>query len=125
MNNPSRDAVSSPARGLPSSRRRARARVTGSSRGDGQGLEGHRNLGGSIAPAVQCAGGELPTDPLRQPLGVAHRPPASPVKWLRPLAIVAGGGIVVGLVWEIGPSTLVDELRKLSWRLPLILLPQI
>jgi uncharacterized protein (TIRG00374 family) len=47
------------------------------------------------------------------------------VKALRPLAVLAGGIIVVWLVWEIGPATLVAELRKLSWRLPLILLPQI
>jgi uncharacterized protein (TIRG00374 family) len=47
------------------------------------------------------------------------------VRWLRPLAILAGGLIVAALVWEIGPATLLAELRKLSWRLPLILLPQI
>ena len=47
------------------------------------------------------------------------------MKALRPLAVLAGGIIVVWLVWEIGLATLVAELRKLSWRLPLILLPQI
>jgi glycosyltransferase 2 family protein len=47
------------------------------------------------------------------------------VKVLRPLAILAGGLIVIGLVWEIGLATLLHELRKLSWRLPLILLPQV
>jgi uncharacterized protein (TIRG00374 family) len=47
------------------------------------------------------------------------------VKALRPLAVLAGALIVVWLVWEVGISTLVAELRKLSWRLPLILLPQI
>jgi uncharacterized protein (TIRG00374 family) len=47
------------------------------------------------------------------------------VRALRPLAILAGGLIVAWLVWEIGPSTLIAELRKLSWRLPLILLPQV
>jgi uncharacterized protein (TIRG00374 family) len=47
------------------------------------------------------------------------------VKALRPLAIVAGSAIVVWLVWEVGPATLLAELRKLSWRLPLILLPQV
>jgi uncharacterized protein (TIRG00374 family) len=47
------------------------------------------------------------------------------VKLLRPLAILAGGLLVVWLVWEIGFSTLIAELRKLSWRLPLILLPQV
>jgi glycosyltransferase 2 family protein len=78
-----------------------------------------------MVPAVKCAGGELPTVLDGQPRSIAHRGPASPVKWLRPLAILAGALIVVGLVWEVGPSTLVAELRKLSWRLPLILLPQI
>ena len=47
------------------------------------------------------------------------------MKALRPLAILAGGLILVWLVWEIGVSTLIAELRKLSWRLPLILLPQL
>jgi uncharacterized protein (TIRG00374 family) len=47
------------------------------------------------------------------------------VKALRPLAILAGCAIVAWLVWKVGPATLVAELRKLSWRLPLILLPQI
>ena len=47
------------------------------------------------------------------------------VKALRPLAVLAGVLIVVWLVWEIGIATLVHELGKLSWRLPLILLPQI
>jgi uncharacterized protein (TIRG00374 family) len=47
------------------------------------------------------------------------------VKTLRPLAVLAGGLIVAWLVWEVGLSTLMAELRKLSWRLPLILLPQI
>ena len=44
---------------------------------------------------------------------------------LRPLAILAGSAIVVWLVWEVGVATLMAELRKLSWRLPLILLPQV
>jgi uncharacterized membrane protein YbhN (UPF0104 family) len=47
------------------------------------------------------------------------------VKALRPLAILAGGLIVVWLVREVGPSALLAELHKLSWRLPLILLPQV
>jgi hypothetical protein len=47
------------------------------------------------------------------------------LKALRPLAVLAGGLIVVWLIWEIGVATLVAELRKLSWRLPLILLPQV
>src|SRR5262245_28239680 len=44
---------------------------------------------------------------------------------LRPLAVLAGSAIVAWLVWEVGPATLAAELRKLSWRLPLILLPQV
>jgi uncharacterized protein (TIRG00374 family) len=47
------------------------------------------------------------------------------VRALRPLAVLAGGLIVAWLVWEIGLSTLIVELEKLSWRLPLILLPQV
>jgi uncharacterized protein (TIRG00374 family) len=47
------------------------------------------------------------------------------VRFLRPLAVAAGALIVAGLVWEIGPATLAAELRKLSWRLPLILVPQV
>ena len=47
------------------------------------------------------------------------------LKALRPLAGLAGGLMVVWLIWEIGVATLVAELRKLSWRLPLILLPQL
>jgi glycosyltransferase 2 family protein len=62
---------------------------------------------------------------LRTPFGVAPLARAPPVKALRPLAILAGGGILVWLVWEIGVSALIAELRKLSWRLPLILLPQL
>ena len=78
-----------------------------------------------MAPGVECAGGELPPDLPRPLPGVVHRGPALPVKALRPLAILAGGLIVAWLVWEIGLSTLIAELRKLSWRLPLILLPQV
>lgn len=47
------------------------------------------------------------------------------MKAFRPLAILVGGFIVVWLVREIGLSTLMAELHKLSWRLPLILLPQV
>ena len=43
---------------------------------------------------------------------------------LRPLAVLTGGLIIAWLVWEIGIDALVGELRQLSWRLPLILLPQ-
>jgi uncharacterized protein (TIRG00374 family) len=43
---------------------------------------------------------------------------------LRPLAILAGGLIFAWLVWEIGVPALVDQLQRLSWRLPLVLLPQ-
>jgi glycosyltransferase 2 family protein len=47
------------------------------------------------------------------------------MKALRPLAILAGCAMVAWLVWQVGPATLIAELHKLSWRLPLILLPQI
>jgi uncharacterized protein (TIRG00374 family) len=47
------------------------------------------------------------------------------VRALRPLAVLAGGLIVAWLIREIGLSTLIVELQKLSWRLPLILLPQV
>ena len=69
--------------------------------------------------------GELPADPFDPFRDLATRAPRPSVRVLRTLAIPAGTLIVVGLVWQIGPSTLVAELRKLSWRLPLILLPQI
>jgi uncharacterized protein (TIRG00374 family) len=46
------------------------------------------------------------------------------MRLLRPLAILAGGLIFAWLVWEIGVTALVDQLRALSWRLPLVLLPQ-
>jgi uncharacterized protein (TIRG00374 family) len=46
------------------------------------------------------------------------------VRALRPLAILTGGLIFAWLVWEIGVAALMDQLRQLSWRLPLILLPQ-
>jgi uncharacterized protein (TIRG00374 family) len=70
--------------------------------------------------------GDEPPDALYSPINVALRdPPSPPVKALRPLAILAGSAIVAWLVWEVGPATLVAELRKLSWRLPLILLPQV
>jgi uncharacterized protein (TIRG00374 family) len=46
------------------------------------------------------------------------------VRALRPLAILTGVLILAWLVWEIGPDAIVAQLRQLSWRLPLILLPQ-
>src|SRR5262245_5105404 len=70
-------------------------------------------------------GGALPSHRSPRSPGVADRDPPRPVRALRPLAVLAGGLIVAWLVWEIGPSTLIAELRKLSWRLPLILLPQV
>src|SRR5262245_64340137 len=70
-------------------------------------------------------GGALQPDRSPRSPGVAGRDPPRLVRALRPLAVLAGGLIVAWLVWEIGPATLVAELRKLSWRLPLILLPQI
>ena len=70
-------------------------------------------------------GGALQPDRSPRSPGVAGRDPPRPVRALRPLAVLAGGLIVAWLVWEIGPSTLIAELEKLSWRLPLILLPQV
>lgn len=46
------------------------------------------------------------------------------MKALRPLAILAGCLILAWLVWEIGVPALLAQLRQLSWRLPLVLLPQ-
>jgi uncharacterized protein (TIRG00374 family) len=46
------------------------------------------------------------------------------VRAVRPLAILMGGLILVWLVWEIGVEAILAQLRQLSWRLPLILLPQ-
>ena len=43
---------------------------------------------------------------------------------LRPLAVLTGGLIFAWLVWEIGVDAILEQLRRLSWRLPLILLPQ-
>src|SRR4029077_4393228 len=74
---------------------------------------------------VEFAGGVLRSSrPQLSSRAVSHGS-AMLVKALRPLAVLAGALIVVWLVWEIGISTLVTELRKLSWRLPLILLPQV
>ncbi|HZS32643.1 MAG TPA: lysylphosphatidylglycerol synthase domain-containing protein [Methylomirabilota bacterium] len=42
---------------------------------------------------------------------------------LRALAIAIGLAVVGWLVWRIGPGALAAELRRLGWRLPLILLP--
>jgi uncharacterized protein (TIRG00374 family) len=56
---------------------------------------------------------------------VAPRATRIVLKALRPLAILAGTVIVAWLVWQVGPATLMTELRKLGWRLPLILLPQV
>lgn len=38
--------------------------------------------------------------------------------------MLAGLAVVAWLVWEIGPGTLAAELRALSWRLAVLLLPQ-
>ena len=43
--------------------------------------------------------------------------------WLRALAAAAGVAVLGWLVWEIGPGTLWAQLRMLSWRLPVLLLP--
>jgi uncharacterized protein (TIRG00374 family) len=47
------------------------------------------------------------------------------MKVVRPLAVLAGGLILAWLVWEIGIAALEAQLRQLSWRLLLILLPQV
>jgi uncharacterized protein (TIRG00374 family) len=46
------------------------------------------------------------------------------VKALRAVAVLAGVGVAGWLVWEIGPATLAADLRALSWRLAVLLLPQ-
>lgn len=46
------------------------------------------------------------------------------IGWARALATLAGLGVVAWLVWEIGPAVLVAEMRRLSWRLGLLVLPQ-
>ena len=43
--------------------------------------------------------------------------------WLRPLAAIAGLAAIAWLIWEIGPHALWAQLRALSWRWPLLLLP--
>ena len=47
------------------------------------------------------------------------------MRFLRPLAILTGGLIFAWLVWEIGVDAIMAQLRQLSWRLPLILAPQV
>jgi uncharacterized protein (TIRG00374 family) len=46
------------------------------------------------------------------------------MKLWRPLAVLVGGLILAWLVWEIGIAAVEAQLRQLSWRLSLILLPQ-
>jgi putative membrane protein len=41
----------------------------------------------------------------------------------RALAALAGLAVLAWLVWEIGPGVLLAELERLSWRLPVLLLP--
>jgi hypothetical protein len=43
--------------------------------------------------------------------------------WLRALAAAAGVAVLGWLVWEIGPDTLGEQFRTLSWRLPVLFLP--
>jgi hypothetical protein len=43
--------------------------------------------------------------------------------WLRALAAAAGVAVLGWLVWEIGPDTLGQQFRTLSWRLPVLFLP--
>jgi glycosyltransferase 2 family protein len=45
------------------------------------------------------------------------------VTTVRALAAFAGLLILAALVWAVGPEALVGQIRDLSWRLPLILLP--
>jgi putative membrane protein len=45
------------------------------------------------------------------------------MRWLRALALAAGVAVLGWLVWEIGPGALWAQLRALSWRLPVLLLP--
>jgi putative membrane protein len=45
------------------------------------------------------------------------------VTWLRPLSAIAGVAAIAWLIWEIGPHALLAQLRTLSWRWPLLLLP--
>jgi len=40
------------------------------------------------------------------------------------LAALAGLAVVAWLVWQIGPAALAAEMRQLSWRLGLVMLPQ-
>lgn len=46
------------------------------------------------------------------------------VKVLRAVAVLVGLAVAGWLVWEIGPATLAAELRALSWRVAVLLLPQ-
>lgn len=43
---------------------------------------------------------------------------------LRSAAALAGLGVALWLVWAVGPATLAAEMRRLSWRLGVLMLPQ-
>ncbi|MBI3456211.1 MAG: flippase-like domain-containing protein [Candidatus Rokubacteria bacterium] len=42
---------------------------------------------------------------------------------MQALAAAAGLGVIALLVWEVGPAGLLAQVRELSWRLPVLLLP--
>jgi uncharacterized protein (TIRG00374 family) len=44
---------------------------------------------------------------------------------LRPIAVLTAGLVLAWLLWEVGVMALLAQLRQLSWRLPLVLLPQV
>jgi glycosyltransferase 2 family protein len=46
------------------------------------------------------------------------------MKSIRIIAASTGLVVAAGLVWEIGPMALIAEVRQLSWRLGLLMLPQ-
>lgn len=46
------------------------------------------------------------------------------MRGLRALAALGGLAVAAWLVWEVGPVALAGEMRRLSWRLPLLVLPQ-
>lgn len=43
---------------------------------------------------------------------------------LRAVGVLAGVGVAAWLVWEIGPAILAAQLRALSWRVVIVMLPQ-
>src|SRR5262249_18331993 len=100
-----------------------------------------RAADGVRAPACGAAGG--PADPrprgrdgLAVVLGGVRRPhsprptlralagrsrPISLRRALRPLVMVVGLGVVAYLVYRVGPSTILDAIRTLSWRILIVM----